>query len=120
MNTLKMAAIILLLIGSIFVNSASAERLERPDHIDPNDHIAWIKYYEGLAKATEKKLEAYEHELADCEDHPYTYIRRPFGIRTQDLSAYLRANIRQYSKELAEELEQAELHKRMSLIKHLH
>lgn len=120
MNILKIAAIVFLFTGTIFVNNVSAEILEKSDHIDLDDHVAWINYYEGLAKATAKKLEAYEHELTDCEDHPHTHIRRPFGIRTQDLSAYLRANIRQYSKELAEELEQIELHKKMSIAEHFH
>lgn len=109
MRTLKATAIASLFVLSLAATSVFAEAPAAPSTINPNDHAALASYYNGLAKEVSAKLEAYQHELQEYEDHPYAY-----GRQGQDLNSHLRANIREYSKELAEDLEQVELHKKMS------
>lgn len=109
MKTRKLTAIVSLLAFGFFANSVLAEAPAAPSNIDPNNHRALAAYYEDLAKEVAGKLEAYRHELSEYEDHPYVY-----GRQGQDLNSHLRANIREYSKELVEDMEQVELHKKMS------
>lgn len=109
MKTRKLTTIVSLLAFGFFATSVLAEAPAAPSNIDPNNHRALAAYYEGLAKEVAERLEHYQHELQDYEDHPYAY-----GRQGQDLNSHLHANIREYSKELTEDLEQAELHKKMS------
>ncbi len=109
MKTLKVTAIASLWVLSFATTAVFAEAPVAPSNINPNDHITLANYYDGLAKEVSVKLETYRHDLQEYEDHPYTY-----GRQGQDLNSHLRANIREYSKELAEDLEQVELHKKMS------
>ncbi len=108
MKALKLKVIASLLFG-LFATSVFAEAPAVPSNINPNDHAAVANYYESLAKTVSGKLEAYQHELKEYEAHPYTY-----GRQGQDLNSHLHANIREYMKELAEDLEQVELHRKMS------
>ena len=58
---------------------------------------------------TTSALEGYQQELNEYEDHPYYY-----GRQGQDLKSHLQANIREYQKELAEDLQEAELHRKIA------
>lgn len=109
MRTRKFELVISLLALGLFATSAMAEAPAAPSNIDPNNHAALAAYYENLAKEVSDKLEANQQALKEYEAHPYTY-----GRQGQDLSGHLHANIREYSKELNEDLEQVELHKKMS------
>ena len=108
MKALKLKVIASLLFG-FFATSVFAEAPAVPSSINPNDHAAVANYYESLAKTVSEKLEASQHELDEYEAHPYTY-----GRQGQDLNSHLHANIREYRNELAEELEQEELHRKIS------
>lgn len=107
MNTLKATTIISILLFGFVTTSAFAEAPAAPSSINPNDHVALANYYEGLAKEISEKLEAYQQQLNQYEDHPYYY-----GRQGQNLKSHLQANIREYKKELAEDLQEAELHRK--------
>jgi len=109
MSTLKVTAIISLLAFYFVTTSAFAEVPVAPDRINPNDHAALANYYEGLAKEVSAKLETNQQKLNDYEVHPYYY-----GRQGQDLSSHLQANIREYEKELAEDLKEATLHRKIA------
>jgi hypothetical protein len=109
MSTLKVTAIISLLAFYFVTTSAFAEVPVAPDSINPNDHAALANYYEGLAKEVSAKLETNQQRLNDYEVHPYYY-----GRQGQDLSSHLQANIREYEKELAEDLKEATLHRKIA------
>ncbi len=108
MKALKLKVIASLLFG-LSASAVLAEAPAVPSNINPDDHAAVANYYESLAKTVSEKLEASQHELDEYEAHPYTY-----GRQGQDLNSHLHANIREYKEELAEDLEQVELHKKMS------
>lgn len=108
MNSLKITAVASLMLLGVVATSASAE-VSAPANISPNDHIALANYYEGLVKEISEKLEGYQQELNEYEDHPYYY-----GRQGQDLRSHLQANIREYQKELAEDLQEAELHRKIA------
>lgn len=109
MNTLKVTAIVSLVVFGFVASSASAEVPAAPSSINPNDHVALANYYEGLAKEVSGKLETNLQKLNDYEDHPYYY-----GRQGQDLKSHLQANIREYRKELAEDLQEADLHRKIA------
>ena len=109
MSTLKVTAIISLLAFYFVTTSAFAEVPAAPDSINPNDHAALANYYEGLAKEVSVKLETNQQKLNDYEVHPYYY-----GRQGQDLSSHMKANIREYEKELAEDLKEATLHRKIA------
>ena len=111
MNTLKITKIIALVAFSFFVTSAFAETPAAPSSINPNDHVALANYYEDLAKEVSGKLETNQQKLNDYEDRPYYY-----GRPGQDLKSHLQANIREYKKELAADLQEAELHKKIAAV----
>lgn len=109
MSTLKVTAIILLLASYFLTASAFAEVPAAPDSISPNDHAALANYYEGLAKEVSAKLKTNQQKLNDYEARPYYY-----GRQGQDLSSHMKANIREYEKELAEDLNEATLHRKIA------
>lgn len=109
MNTLKATAIISILLFGFVTTSAFAEAPAAPSSINPNDHAALANYYEGLAKEISEKLEAYQQQLSQYEDHSYYY-----GRQGQNHKSHLQANIREYKKELAEDLQEAELHRKIA------
>ncbi|PSJ18821.1 hypothetical protein [Nitrosomonas supralitoralis] len=111
MNTLKITKIVALVTFSFFVSSAFAEAPATPSSINPNDHAAWATYYEDFAKEVSGKLEINQQKLKDYEDHPYYY-----GRAGQDLKSHLQANIREYKKELAAGLQEAELHRKIAAV----
>ncbi|TXI20651.1 MAG: hypothetical protein E6Q62_00875 [Nitrosomonas sp.] len=95
----------LFLALSLTVTSAFAV-----DGIDDNDHAALAKYYELLAKEAEVKLQENKAVLEEYENHSYYY-----GRQGQDLKSHTTANIREYEKQLAESLSNADLHHRIAL-----
>ena len=109
MNTLKVTAIVSLVVFGFVATSAFAEVPAAPGSINPNDHVALANYYEGLVKEVSAKLETNQQKLNDYEDHPYYY-----GRQGQDLRSHLQANIREYKKELAEDLQEANLHRKIA------
>ncbi len=109
MSTLKVTAIISSLAFYLVTASTFAEVPAAPDSINPNDHAALANYYEGLAKEVSVKLETNHQKLNAYEAHPYYY-----GRQGQDLSSHLQANIREYEKELAEDLKEATLHRKIA------
>ena len=109
MNTLKITAIASLVAFSFAATSAFAEVPATPSSINPNDHVALANYYEDLAKDVSEKLETNQQKLSHYEDHPYYYGRQ--GL---DFESHLQANIREYKKELAEDLREAELHRKIA------
>ncbi len=109
MSTLKVTAIISLLAFYFVTTSAFAEVPAALDSINPNDHAALANYYEGLATEVSAKLETNQQKLNDYEVHPYYY-----GRQGQDLSSHLQANIREYEKELAEDLKEATFHRKIA------
>jgi len=111
MNTLKVTAIVSLLTFYFVATSALAEVPAAPDSINPNDHAALANYYEGLAKEVSEKLETNQQKLKEYEENPYR-----FGRQGQGLKSHLQANIREYEKELSEDLEEAEVHRKLSTV----
>lgn len=111
MNTLKVTAIVSLLAFGFVATSAFAEAPAAPSSINSSDHVALANYYEGLAKEVSVKLETYQQELKEYEEHPYYY-----GRQGQDLNSHLQANIREYEKELVEDLQEAELHRKIAAV----
>ena len=109
MNSLKVIAVASLMLLGVVTTSAFAEVPAAPININPNDHATLANYYEGLVKEISEKLEGYQQELNEYEDHPYYY-----GRQGQDLKSHLQANIREYQKELAEDLQEAELHRKIA------
>jgi hypothetical protein len=109
MNRLKVTAIASFVTLSFIATSAFAEVPAAPSSINPNDHVALANYYEGLVKEVSAKLETNQQKLNDYEDHPYYY-----GRQGQDLRSHLQANIREYKKELVEDLQEAKLHRKIA------
>lgn len=109
MNRLKVTAIASFVTLSFIATAAFAEVPAAPSSINPNDHVALANYYEGLVKEVSAKLETNQQKLSDYEDHPYYY-----GRQGQDLRSHLQANIREYKKELAEDLKEANLHRKIA------
>jgi hypothetical protein len=109
MNTQKVTAIVSLFAFYFIATSAFAEVPAAPDSINPNDHAALANYYEGLAKEVSAKLETNQQKLKEYEENPYH-----FGRQGQGLKSHLQANIREYEKELAEDLKEATLHRKIA------
>ncbi len=80
------------------------------DGIDDNDHAALAKHYEVLAKEAEVKLQENKAVLEEYENHSYYY-----GRQGQDVKSHTTANIREYEKQLAESLSNADLHHRIAM-----
>ncbi|GKS68119.1 hypothetical protein W03_01230 [Nitrosomonas sp. PY1] len=108
MNSLKVIVIASYVFLGV-VTSAVAEVPAAPVNINPNDHATLASYYEKLAKEVSEKLDTFQQELDEYEDHPYYY-----GRRGEDLKSHLQANIREYQKELTEDLQEAELHRKIA------
>ena len=105
MKTLKLLILLPLLVFGLFVSPTFANEV---DGIDDNDHAALAKHYENLAKEAEVKLQDNKEVLAEYEVHPYYY-----GRQGQDLQSHTAANIHEYEEIVTENLNNADLHKRM-------
>lgn len=81
-----------------------------PVGIAENDHEAWVRHYENLAKEARIRLLENKNTLAAYEARPYYYGRQ--GL---DLQSHTSANIRAYEKALRENLEYADLHRKMAM-----
>ena len=109
MKALKLIAVTAISGFAFVASSAFAEAPPLPSNINPDDHAAAASYYEGLVKEETQIVQKYERELEEYEDHAYAY-----GRQGQEMSSHLRANIREHKQQLAEDLEQMELHKKMA------
>lgn len=78
--------------------------------IDDNNHAALTQYYENVAKETEAKLQKNKAALEEYEAHPYYY-----GRQGQEFKSHTVANIREYEEVLAESLNNADLHKKITM-----
>ncbi len=76
------------------------------DGINDNDHSALIRHYETMAIEAKMHLQENKALLEDYEAHPYYY-----GRQGQDIRSHTTANIREYEKQLKENLYNVELHK---------
>ena len=104
MKALKLLILLPLVALSLSVSSAFAV-----DGINDNDHAALAKHYENLAKEAEVKLHENKELLVEYETHPYYY-----GRQGQDFQSHTSANIHEYEEVLEENLNNADLHKRMT------
>ncbi|MBX9894236.1 MAG: hypothetical protein K2Y09_03530 [Nitrosomonas sp.] len=111
MKALKISAILSVLAFGLMTTSAFAEVPELPSNISSNDHVAAAAYYESLAMEEAVIVEKYRQDLEEHEDHAYAY-----GRRGQDEVSHLRANIREHEYQRAEDLAQAELHRKLSTV----
>ena len=99
-----------LLIASLFVLGAFTSSVSAQNAIDNEDHFALAQHYENLAKEAEAKLQENKAALEEYEDHSFYY-----GRQGQDVQSHTTANIREYEKQLSENLDNANLHKRMAM-----
>lgn len=109
MNSWKVIAALSLLISGLVSTYTFAEAPAAPSLIGPNDHVALAHYYEGSAKEISVRLETYKQKLKEYEEDPYYY-----GRQGQDLHSHLRANIREYENDLADDLKEANLHREIA------
>lgn len=105
MKTLKPLILLPLFVLSLFVSSTFANEV---DGIDDNNHAALAKHYENLAHEAEVKLQESKEVLKEYETHPYYS-----GREGQDLQSHTAANIHEYEKIVAENLDNADLHRKM-------
>ena len=99
MKTLKFSALIPLFALSLLASPVVAD----------NDHEALATHYESLVAEAKVRLQENINVLEDYEDHPYYY-----GRQGQDVRSHASANIREYEKDLKENLANVDLHKRMA------
>lgn len=76
--------------------------------IHDDDHANLIKYYEARVDETKIHLQENTSRLAEYESHPYYY-----GRRGQDFRSHTLANIREYEKQLNDNLRNAALHRKI-------
>lgn len=105
MKALKLLTLPALLVLSLFTSSVFAV-----DGIDESNHAALAKHYENLAKEAESKLQENKAALKEYEAHPYYY-----GRQGQDFQSHTSANIHEYEEILAENLNNADLHRKVVL-----
>lgn len=99
-----------LLIASLFVLGSFTSSAFAQNAIDNEDHFALAKHYENEAKEIEVKLQENKAALEEYEDHSFYY-----GRQGQDVQSHTTANIREYEKQLSENLNNANLHKRLAM-----
>ena len=104
MKTLKFLTLLSVYALSLLVTPAFAV-----DGIDDNDHAALVKYYEAMANEAKVHLEENKALLEDYEARPYFY-----GRQGQDVQSHATANIREYEKQIKENVHSAELHQKMA------
>lgn len=108
---LKFSALLPLLVFTLLASCAQmSPSIAAQTQIARNDHHAWVKHYENLAKETEVKLQKYKEILAEYEMKPYFY-----GRQGQDVRSHVSAIIREYEKTLKESQGNADLHRRMAM-----
>ncbi|SEF98325.1 hypothetical protein [Nitrosomonas ureae] len=112
MKAQKFLTLISVLAFSLAASSVFAVEVEG---IDDNDHAALTQHYENAAKEAEAKLQKNKAALKDYEAHSYNY-----GRQGQDFKSHATANIREYEEVLAESLNNADLHKKITMDHHDH
>ena len=80
-----------------------------PTGIAGNDHNALVKYYEGVAKDANLRLQENKKVLQEYEAHPYYFGRQGLEVRS-----HAAANIRAYEKTLKESLVFADYHRKLA------
>ncbi len=98
------------LIASLFVLGSFTSSAFAQNAIDNADHFALAKHYENLAKEAEAKLQENKEALEEYEAHSFYY-----GRQGQDVQSHATANIREYEKLLKENLNNADVHKKMAM-----
>lgn len=106
MKTLKLLILLPLFVLCLFVVSPTFAN--EVDGIDDNNHAALAKHYENLAHEAEVKLQESKEVLKEYETRPYYS-----GREGQDLQSHTSANIHEYEKILKENLDNADLHRKM-------
>ena len=104
MKTLKFLTLLSVYALSLLVAPAFAV-----DGIDDNDHAALVKYYETMANEAKVHLEENKALLEDYEARPCFY-----GRQGQDVQSHATANIREYERQIKENVHSAELHQKMA------
>ncbi len=99
-----------LLIASLFVFGSFTSSAFAQNAIDNEDHFALASHYENLAKEAEAKLQENKAALEEYEEHSFYY-----GRQGQDVQSHTTANIREYEKQLSENLNNANLHKKLAM-----
>jgi len=107
MKAQKFLTLIPVLAFSLAASSVFAVEVEG---IDDNDHAALTRHYENVAKETEAKLQKNKAALEDYEVHSYYY-----GRQGQDFKSHTIANIREEEEVLAESINNADLHKKLTM-----
>lgn len=77
--------------------------------INKKDHAALAKYYENSAKEAKQKLAKHKRALKTYEAKPYLY-----GRGGQEFQSHATANIREYEKEVKENIELAHFHRKLA------
>jgi len=95
---------------SVLTFSLAASSVFAVEGIDDNDHAALTRHYENVAKEAEAKLQKNKAALEDYEAHSYNY-----GRQGQDFKSHTIANIREYEEVLAESINNADLHKKITM-----
>ncbi|MBS0497303.1 MAG: hypothetical protein HRU77_11600 [Gammaproteobacteria bacterium] len=83
--------------------------------ISSNNHDALVKYYEGIAKDAQIKLQANKKVLQEYEARPYY-----FGRQGLDAQSHATANVQAYEKVIQESLASADLHRKMAMEQNNH
>lgn len=99
MKAIKFSALIPLFALSLLASPVVAD----------NDHEALVKHYGNLVEEAKIRLQENRKVLEEYEDHPYYY-----GRQGQDIRSHASANIREYEKDLKENLANVNLHRRMA------
>ncbi len=104
MKTLKFLTVLSVCVLGLFATLTFAV-----EGINDNNHIALTQYYETMANEAKMHLQENKALLEEYEAHPYYY-----GRQGQDIRSHATANIREYEEQLKENLQNAELHKKMA------
>ena len=108
-RVLKLSSLLLVLT----VLTACAQMgpsVAKPTGISNDNHDALVKYYEGVAKDAQLRLQANKKVLQEYEARPYY-----FGRQGLDAKSHALANVRAYEKTIQESLAFADLHRKMAM-----
>lgn len=107
-QALKLTSVFLALATLVSCAQMSPS-VSAPAGIAGNDHKALVKYYEGVAKDANLRLQENKKVLQEYEAHPYYFGRQGLEVRS-----HAAANIRAYEKTLKESLVFADHHRKLA------
>ena len=110
MKALKFSARLPLLAFTLLAFCVPISSSAAQAEVAGNDHEALVRHYESLAEEAKIRLQENREVLEEYEAHPYYY-----GRQGQDVRSHASANIREYEKTLKENLDNADLHKKMAM-----